>query len=328
MQGITLIQGKFTSDGTAQNIQITSDVDWMTVYNFTQAATQQATGRGVEFYWQRGMSSDTGIEYKKTNATDALNMVTLASGGFTLLDTASQVPGAEIVGTTITKAAPPVCTVGSTASLVTGDIVRMYASDEMDQLNGLLFTIDVINGTTFHLTNISTNTANFTASTAFAIRRIPNLPQFVPSSRYISNISAAASAIITMTVDHAYTVGQQVRIICPSAFGMTEINTLQAEITAIGDADADGFTNTITVAIDSSAFTAFAWPAASAAPLTWAQVVPIGEDATGGVANSLDDATNNTSFIGMRLAAGVQSPAGSTDDVIYYVAGKSLVVNN
>ena len=328
MQGITLQQGKFTADGSAKNLSIRSDVDWMMVYNYTQAATQQSTGRGVQFYWQRGMASDTGMEYKKTNSTDALNLVTLASGGFTLLDTSDQAPGAQITGTTVTKAAPPVCTVGSTASLASGDVVQFYGSDNMDQLNGLPFTVTVLNGTTFNLSYINTNTANFTASTAFYIRRLPNQPEFYPRARYITRISQATSAIITMSVTHGYTVGQKVRIVCPAAFGMTQIDGLQGTITAIGAADADSYTNTITVDIDTSAFTAFAWPAASAAPLSWAQVIPIGEAASGSYAGLSDDATLNEAYIGMRLAAGAQSPAGSASDVIYWVAGKSLVVDN
>lgn len=329
MYGLTLQQGKFTSTGQAKDISIRSDVDWMWVYNYTQATTQQSTGRGVKFYWQRGMASDAGIEYKKADSSvDTLEMVTVSSGGFTLLDTSIQQPAEEIDGSTVTKAAPPVCTVASTASLTTGDTVRFYGSDTMAQINGLPFTITVLNGTTFNLAYINTNTANFTAATDFKIRRLPNQPQFYPRLRYITNISKATQAIITMSVTHQFTAGQKVRLHCSPVFGMSQIDGLQATIVAVGAADADGFTNTITVDIDTSSFTTFAWPAATEAPLTWASVVPIGEAATAPYQNNLDDATRNTSFIGLRLAGGAQSPAGSSGDVIYYVAGKSLIVNN
>lgn len=327
MQGITLQQGKFTSDGTAKDLNIRSDVDWMTVYNYTQAATQATPGVGVQYYWQRGMATDTGIEYVKADGADTLTMVTLSSGGFSLLDTTSQTPGAEVTGTTITKAAPPVCTATS-HGYITGDIVRIYSSDEMDQMNGLEFSVTRTGANTFTLTNMDTNTSNFTQSAAFKARRITNNPIFYPRNRVITDISVASSAIVTMAVTHGLTAGQKVRLAVPSAFGMVEMDGLQATVTAIGAADANGYTNTITLDIDSAAFTAFAWPAASAAPLSFAQVIPIGEAATGTYANNLDDATDNQAIIGMRLEAGTNSPAGATSDVIYWVAGKSLVVDN
>jgi hypothetical protein len=46
--------------------------------------------------------------------------------------------------------------------------------------------------------------------------------------------------------------------------------------------------------------------------------VPEGE-----VGNVLSGATRNSARLVMRLAAGVDSPAGSTSDVIYWRAGKS-----
>jgi hypothetical protein len=89
------------------------------------------------------------------------------------------------------------------------------------------------------------------------------------------------------------------------------MNDLVGEITAIA-------TNTVTVNINSTAFTAFAFPASGSVPFTQAHVVPEGE-----VGNVLSGATRNSARLVMRLAAGVDSPAGSTSDVIYWRAGKS-----
>jgi len=139
--------------------------------------------------------------------------------------------------------------------------------------------------------------------------------------RYISAITKAASAVVTMTVTHGFTVGQEVRLIVPAAYGMVEANNLQGMITAI-----DATYNTITINIDSSSFTTFAFPLTGAAPFTPAIVVPVGEDVT--YPNSNDDATTNTGYMGLKLAGGAQSPAGSASDVIYWVAGKSFSVDN
>ncbi len=328
MDNTIIQQGRFTSTGVAVTLDIRSDVDWMHIVNYTIADAAQTTAIGVEFYWQRGMADDTGIQYLKSNAANAADLTdAMATGGFTLINSSVQTPEAAVTGTTITKAVPPVCTATS-HGYVTGDIVRIYSSDTMDQINGLEFSVTRSGANSFDLTNMDTNTANFTQTAAFSARRIPFNPQFYPRNRVITDISAASSAIITMAVTHGLTVGQQVRINVAAVWGMIEMDSLLGNITAIGAADTNSYTNTITVDIDSSAFTAFVWPAATSAPLTFAQVVPVGMTADATSANSLDDATDNQSVLGMRLASGTASPAGANADVIYWRAGKSFSVSN
>jgi len=311
----TTYYGRFTSDGSTKILILPAGVDYMEVLNYTQMATQQSTGRGVMFKWQRGMAVDTGVEIKKTNSTDALNGVTLTSGGFSLVDTSDQVPGAAKTGTTLTKAAPPVCT-ATAHGFSTGDTVRIYSGDLMTQINGLEFTVTVTGANTFTLTNMDTNTAAFTANTAFMCRKIPNGPLWVPQKRVITDISVATSAIVTFAVTHGYQVGQIVRMKVPSEFGMVEMDELVGEVTAIGAADANGYTNTVTLDIDSSAFTAFAWPTTAAYLGTPAMAVPVGEN------NSvITGSFQNQAYIGISLAAGAQAPAGSASDVIYWRAG-------
>jgi hypothetical protein len=122
------------------------------------------------------------------------------------------------------------------------------------------------------------------------------------------SISKASSAVIVLSVTHQYTVGQQVRIIVPSAFGMTEINNQLVTITAINTT-----TNSITVNIDSTNFTTFAFPTSAVAALGVSQaiVVPVGEAAVNSTAqpfgNLLDDATRNTSFNGVIVGTTVQT---------------------
>lgn len=313
-------QGSFTSTGANTTIQLRSDVDWMRVYNYTQAATQQATGRGVEFYWQRGMSAGTGIEYKKTNSADALNLVTLASGGFTLINSSVTTPGAlNSTITAISTASTPVVSASSTTGLATGGVVRIINVAGAQQLGGMDFTVGTVTAnTSFPLAYMAQLGG---AGTTGSFRVIPFDPMYYPTRRYITAITAANPAVITLSVTHGYKVGQQVRIMVPAAYGMIEMNNLVANITAINTS-----TNTITTDIDASAFTTFAFPATAAVPFTPAMVVPVGETANSSISdpNLLDDATINTGYIGMILAGGAQSPAGSSSDVIYWVAGKSF----
>ncbi len=306
----TIASGVFTSDGTTKNIGLRSDFDTFEVYNYTQAATQQGTGRGVQFVWQSGMADGTGIEIKKTNSTDALNMVTLTSGGFTRNDTSVQTVGAAKTVVSITQANPAVVTV-TAHGYSNGDTVRLYGSTGMLQASGIDYTIASVTTDTFTLAYL--NSSGFAAAaTGGTVRKVPNPDQFYPRNNRILGITAAAAAVITLSVTHGLTVGQKVRVHCGTEYGMSQINDLIGTITAINTT-----TNTITTDIDSSAFTAFAFPtSANAAAVALPPIiVPIAD------ANStLDGATDNVSAIVMSLAAGAQSPAGSSGDVIYWKA--------
>jgi hypothetical protein len=320
--GTIIQQGRFTSDGNAKDLEIRSDVDWIEVINETQWATTQTPGRGVKFEWQRGLADGHAFEYTKADGADTLQAEKVTSGGFTLVDSSNTTPEAQQTGTTITKAAPAVCTVTG-HGYSTGDVVRIYNSDNMDQLNGLEFSITRTAANTFELTNLDTNTANFTASTSFNVRRIPFQPKYAPRNRVITDISQAANAIVTFAVEHNFQVGDLLVFRGLDDFGMTELEGLRGEVTATGAADANGFTNTVTVDIDTSGFTAFAWPTAGTAPLTHPQATPFGDESS-----VLVGATDNVSFIGIRLGSGIDGPAGSTSDVIYWRAGKSENISN
>jgi hypothetical protein len=89
--------------------------------------------------------------------------------------------------------------------------------------------------------------------------------------------------------------------------------------------------NSITVNIDSTAFTAFAFPLSAAVPFTFAEVIPVGEDTASALTAGVDiltDATINTGYIGMILTGGASCPGGVVSDVVYWTAGKSFSVTN
>lgn len=329
MDGTILQQGRFTSTGAAKTLQIRSDVDWMRVYNTTIAAGNQTTAVGVEYYWQRGFPAGAQWEYLKSNAANAANLSQyLTTGGFTLVDTSSNPLGALNNGSTgvsaISNATPPVVTVGSTTGIAAGDVVRLYNITNAQQVGGMDFTVGIntLNATTFDLSYVSTFGAGIGAAGNFRV--VKYSPLYYPRRRFVSAITAAASAVVTMTVTHGFTVGQEVRFVVPAGYGMTEMNGLLGTITAVNTT-----TNTITVDIDSSAFTAFTFVINTVG--SPAEVVPVGEDTATALSSSvsiLGDATENQGYIGMILAAGANSPAGATNDVIYWVAGKSFSVSN
>ena len=323
MDGTILQQGRFTSDGTDKEIAVRSDIDWMKVINWTIAAADQTTAIGTEYYWQRGMSDDTGLVYKKSNAANAANLIDdLTSSGFTLLDTSVMTLGAlNSTISAVSAATPPLVSLTSTTGISDGDVVRLYNVTGAQQLGGVDFMVDnLVANTQFDLQWAPTIVAGTTGS----LRKIVNWnPLYYPRNRTIVSISKAASAVVVLTVTHGYTVGQKVRFSVSSDFGMTEIDGLTGTVTAISTA-----ANSITVDIDTTAFTTFAWPLTAAVPVTHAQVIPVGEAAESSYVNLLDDATLNTGIIGMRLAGGAGAPGGANTNVMYWVAGKSTLVNN
>ena len=329
MDNTIIQQGRIVSTGTRINLNLRSDVDWVKVRNFTEW-TAANNGHGFEYYWQRGMAFNDGFitYHPAADHTAAVDTAVNAGvDGFILFDSSAQIAGPAVVYTDASAGAQPVIATGSTAGLAAGAIVRLTGGVGCEQLGGMDFTIDtIVANTSFRLPYMA-QIVHAGAPTARATwRLIPYDPIFYPRRRFISAITRAAQMVVTMTVTHGYQIGQAVRLVVPAAYGMVEANGLLGTITAVSLVN-----NTITLDIDSTLFTAFAFPVSGAVPFTFAEVVPVGENTGAALvaippADILTDATLNTAVLGISLGAGVLSPAGSNNDVLYWVAGKSFNV--
>ncbi len=320
-----ILTGTFTSAGTAVNLNIPSEYTSIKLYNITDLGSTAAATPVMLAWGTSSMSAGSGIIQTKTNGAATLGTATTLAanaGGFTFVrDSASSALGAALTVTSTTNAAPPVVSLASTAGLATGDVVRYVNSAGQLNISGYDFTIgSVVANTSFSLLYMG---APGGAGTGGSVRRVPYDPRFYPPYRYITAITQASSAVITLSVTHQFTVGQQVRIIVPTAFGMTQMNNQTGIITAINTT-----TNTITVNIDSSGFTAFAFPTSAVAALgvSPALVVPVGEGAVNTTAmpfgNLLDDATRNTSFNGVIVGTAVQT----TGKLYQWVAERGITI--
>jgi len=361
--GTVVQQGFFTSTGVQVNLNLVTDVDWIMTRNYTTIGAGIVASTGLEFFWQRGMANnDAIITWYNGIGGGALAMDTrahigAAAGGFTLLDTsnAGQL-GPVVAFTAISNANPPV--VASVAhGLVTGQVVRIQNAVAAEQISGRDFTITRVDADHFSLTYMSALAVASTGGTYQVVQQPAAL--FYPANFdfSVTKISLAQNAVVTLSVNPllatptlpVLTVGQKVRMRIPSIFGMPEMDMskgnlfgeIGATIVAIGQVDADGLTNTISLDIDSRAFTPFAWPTAAAflaagSAMTFAQAVPFGENTAYALApnipsvatypngvNILADATYNTAFRGISLLPGQIAPAGVNGNVIYWVAGKS-----
>jgi len=320
------LTGSFTSDGNVRNITLPSGYDTFEMINITDIGSAAANTHVMRAQGTSLMAAGSAYFNPKTSgaATNALETTT-TTGGFTFTtDSGSQAPGAQLTGSALNSAAPGVVSSANTSTLANGNIVRMYNTTGILQIAGMDFTVSSVSAnTSFALTNLDTTQTNLTAGSTSNYRIIPFNPRYYPVRRFITNIGASSgSSIITLSVTHGYTVGQAVRIYVPSNFGSgtnpfvqtsTPSTAVTATITAIGATDGSGFTNTITVNVNSAAYT-WGWPT-SATFASGAQVAfvePVGEAATtvaGTVnpANLLDDATRNQSFTGIQIGTTVQT---------------------
>lgn len=318
------LQGSFTADGNAHLINIPSDVDFMEVENLTRIITPQ-NGTGVKFRWMRGFAAASAIQ-EKTDGAGVMTIGQITTNGFTLVNTADpQVPGPLLSGSAISGATPPIVTSANTGTLANGDIVEIINWAGAHQFDGYQFSVDTVTvNTSFRLPYAPTIVA--TASSG-NYRVIKYQPMFYPRRLFISSISQATSAVVVFTVTHNLTVGQYIVFgNIPSMYGMTQISGLRGLITAINTT-----TNSVTVNIDTSGFTAFAFPLTATAAATahnLPSAVPFA-DGPSSVSNPLgnqdvlDGATRNTAIRGMYLGAGANGPAGQNNDVIYWRAWKA-----
>ncbi len=326
----TIITGdSFTSTGAGVKINLPSSADYMEVFNVTQMATSNPN-TVIKSFWfgpkfgVGASAADTGFKVVKTTAdlTSAY-----ASGGFTYV-TSSPIVEAQSANpiTAITAASPAVVTQTQTYS--DGDILQFYSTTGMLQIGGMNFQISSTSGSGYTLTGL--RAAGFAAAaTAGYTRRISKYAAVDPQFLYVTEITKATQAVVRTSVDPTayYVVGMKVHFSVPYSFGMTQMNQLTGTIVSMSAAN-----YTMTVDIDTSAFTTFAFPASSASPTAqlFATVAPAG------AATKFNPVTNvqtgydfqfqpfrTGQFVPyMFLTGGAQAPAGAAADVINWLAYK------
>lgn len=316
------LTGSFTSDGTAVNLSLPSGYTEIELTNLTDIGSSAASTPVMKAWGTSLMDDGEAIYATKTNGAATIAIpTTTTSNGFTFVsDSGSASLGAaNTTITAVSAASPAVVSLTSTSGLTNGDVIRIYGTTGMLQIAGMDFTIgSIVTNTSLELSYLAA--AGFAApATDGTLQRVPFNPRFYPRHRFITGITAASSAVITLSVTHGYTAGQAVRIKVPSGWGMPEIDGLLGNITAI-----DTTNNTITVDIDSSGFTAFAFPtsATAAAGVDMPLVVPVGETANATYANNLDDATVNQAFTGVIIGSSVQT----TGKLYQWVARKGQAI--
>ena len=332
-----ILQGNFTSTGNNYIVNIPSGVDWMRVFNRT-AAAQAAADLAFQFYWQRGYAAGTGDVWTKlgTVANDPVTVGALAApNGFYLYENSDQGVGrlgAAVPTTGFSNNVNPVVSTNSTAGLINGSIVRIYGNANGNALNGMDFAINGITpNTSFTIAAALATAPGAEAAANNGSYRVVNYdPLYYPPFRYIVNVTQTAQAVVTCSVPSLYKIGQKVQFFVPALYGMTQLNGLTGTITAFSDTVG---TQTITVDINASAFSAFTHPTNATAinGLSRAMVVPDGMDLGYAIAQSqniFSGSVTNTGILGMLLPGGAGSPGGAVNNLMWWQAGRVFSVNN
>lgn len=270
--------GSFASTGAAVKIILPSSADYFRTWNITKLSASGTFAVGGEWFGAKFLTGQSaandGIRERKAGSNSILKDAfsnssgTTAGGGFTYITTSPQVEAAVAV-TSVTAASPAVVTATNTYS--EGDIVRWYGTAGMLQYGGITAQISTVSSAGYTLIGI--RAAGLTAGTGGFTRRISKFNAVEPEYLYVTEITKATQAVVRCSVDPSpyYVVGMKVHFSVPSSFGMTEMDQRTGTITAISAAN-----YTMTVDIDSSAFTTFAFPLTTLSAQLFATVAPAG----------------------------------------------------
>ena len=329
--------GSFTSTGAGVKVPVPSSADYFRTWNITQMPLAPATAVVIGGEWfgskfgSGATAANDGIRWKKTNSTNTVTMDTFAtstaSNGFTYVTSAPVVEAqAANAITAITAASPAVVTQTNTYS--EDDVVYLYNTTGMLQIAGMPFQISTVSSSGYTLKGLRA-AAFSTPGTAGYTRRVSKFNAVEPEYLYITEITRATQAVVRTSVDptNHYVVGMKIHFSVPYSFGMTQINGLTGKIVAVSAAN-----YTVTVDIDTTAFTAFAFPASTASPTAQlfatyspagasTQYDPVTQVQTGYDFQKQPFRTGEFTPY-MFLAGGAQSPAGAASDVINWMVYK------
>lgn len=327
-------QGTFTQPATAvtQNIPLPSGADYFKTYNYTKAIANAPTGCFMGEWFGGGITANAdGIRWGKNGSTAVIvdNFANASSNpvaGFTYV-TSFPAPTAALTGTTITNATPAVASVTNTYS--NGDNVVIYNSTGALMYSGMEFTISSVTSSQFTLLGLNTPGS---AATAFTVRKVSPAFPVAPPFLYVTAVTQATSAQVTFSQVHNLVVGQKLEFTIPSSFGMVQLNNFnQAQSKPIIVASIVDTYN-ITINVNTTNYTAFAFPASSGSPTTqlFATAAPAGQATT---FNPITNVTTGYNFTTvpfrsglflpyMIVPSGQYQPGGQANEVIVWEAYK------
>ena len=346
---ISFIAGNsFISAGLPVNIPLSGGADYFITKNLTQyGVASPMASTGVQFEWWADQISTGVVETYKTITTGALNSQLLTNGALTYV-AGLPMPGAPVVGTTITAASPAVAS--ATNTYANGQVVLLSATTGMRQISGMPFQISSVSGSAFTLLGLMAGaggaaggygSAFAAGATAFVARLLPNYQAVLPQYMFVTGVSQSSTAYVSLSVDPStyYAAGMKIRFDIPYTYGMTQLDGVEATILAVNAAvNPPAPTGTsvynLQVDVDTSSFTPFAFPASAISVVQprFATIAPDGQKAYYNFQQNVQYGYNFQlapfrsayEFPYMSLLPGVDGPAGVASDVIEWAAYKFI----
>lgn len=253
------LQGSFVSDGAAHAISLpTTAVTSFHIWNRTKYNSAAATQFVKEAHWNSNLPDDNAYVLRNTSSAATSENTLLTTLGFSFIRKNTDLLGPAVVGTAITAANPPV--VSDVAhGFSNGDVLQLTATTAMLQIAQFYYTIENVAANTYDISFLDAS-GFAAAATAVTARKVKFPTLFTPRQNFITAITAANPMVATCSFAHTFSIGEIVRLRVPAAWGMVEANGLRAQITAINLT-----TNTVTLDVNSTAFTAFAFPTSAVA---------------------------------------------------------------
>lgn len=332
--------GSFTNvASTPFFIPLQQQISRFSLVNQTKLASY-TSGRITNAEWNNYMANGLAIVDAPTTITGPLNTnavirTQLAQNGFTLVRGGVYSQGPTIAIASFVPGTPTVFTTSAPHGFLVGDNVRIVGLTTAPQMGGLVMTVTAVGSTTTFTTLFNSTNAVTSVGSVYKIGNyaIQNPSLYYPQNRAIAAITLASPMVVTTLVQQNYAIGDKVRFQIPTVFGMQQLNTtsngLPIEFTVVAANNAVG-TQTVSLNVDSTGFTAFAWPAAANYPFSLPIMVPDSEGNTNNLSqfgvnptplpyanqNVLSFATQNTALNGILIGAGDGTAASGTGGLI------------
>ena len=276
-----IVTGAFTNvASTPFFIPVRCQIDEFRLVNLTRsgitafgiAGSQSSTLISQAEFFPRYMTRGTALVYQNGTASgnvSPLNVGNLAQNGFYLFDAANQPKGPNIAVASFVPGTTTTFTTSAPHGFVVGDNVRIGSMTTAKQLGGVVMTVTAVGSTTTFTTLLNSSNALTSVGTVYRVGNayLPQPALYYPEWRAIAGITLTNPMVVTLLVRQIYHVGDVVRFAIPSVYtggAQSALNSTQnglpVEFTIIGVNNAVG-TQTVTLAYDATALTAFAWPA-------------------------------------------------------------------
>lgn len=296
----------------------------LTSTRIVEAFYNPAYTEGTALIRQQGTVS--GILAPLNNGIAAIN-------GFTIFNGAKYVQGPTIAVSSFTPGTTTVFVTGAAHGFKVGDNVRIVGMTTAPEMGGLVMTVTAVGSTTQFTTLFNSSLSLTSVGSVYKVGNayVQNSSLYFPQNRVVAGITLANPMVVTTLVPQYYAIGDVVRFQIPTVFGMQQVvsgpDGLPVQFTVRAVNNAVG-TQTVTLEADSTAFTAFAWPAAASYPYGLPVMIPQGEGNTNNLngivpfplpyanQNVLSFARQNTAFNGILIGAGDGTNSATTGGII------------